>query len=135
MVWSLRWSLFLSSAVDGQSSKALSSNAYTTFSLSALTITFCISLSQLSIFAFFNFNFFISHSLHRRRFVGAVFGHKCTDAILSVEYYCCDRPNPILQVRLLFSISIHSFDLCYRCIEILRSISMHEFISLLRCVL
>lgn len=33
-----------------------------------------------------------------RRFVGAVFGSKGTNAILSVEYFCCDRPNPILQV-------------------------------------
>lgn len=33
-----------------------------------------------------------------RRLIGVVFGSKGTDAILSVEYYCCDRPNPILQV-------------------------------------
>lgn len=32
------------------------------------------------------------------RFVGAVFGAKGTNAILSVEHFCCDRPNPILQV-------------------------------------
>ncbi|KAL0005777.1 hypothetical protein SO802_013338 [Lithocarpus litseifolius] len=32
------------------------------------------------------------------RFVGAVFGSKGTNAILSVEYFCCDRPNPILQI-------------------------------------
>ncbi|GAV63231.1 LOW QUALITY PROTEIN: zf-DHHC domain-containing protein, partial [Cephalotus follicularis] len=32
------------------------------------------------------------------RFVGAVFGHKATDAILSLESFCCDRPNPILQI-------------------------------------
>ncbi|XP_028780831.1 probable protein S-acyltransferase 17 [Neltuma alba] len=32
------------------------------------------------------------------RFVGAVFGSKCSNAVLSVEYYCCDRPNPILQI-------------------------------------
>ncbi|XP_054804998.1 probable protein S-acyltransferase 17 [Prosopis cineraria] len=32
------------------------------------------------------------------RFVGAIFGSKCSDAVLSVEYYCCDRPNPILQI-------------------------------------
>lgn len=31
------------------------------------------------------------------RFVGALCGSKGTNAILSVEYYCCDRPNPILQ--------------------------------------
>lgn len=39
-----------------------------------------------------------------RRFVGVVFGSKGTDAILSVEYYCCDRPNPILQVSYLYFI-------------------------------
>ncbi|XVE89765.1 hypothetical protein DITRI_Ditri20bG0021300 [Diplodiscus trichospermus] len=32
------------------------------------------------------------------KFVGAVFGEKGTNLILSVEYYCCDRPNPILQI-------------------------------------
>ncbi|EXB93883.1 putative S-acyltransferase [Morus notabilis] len=32
------------------------------------------------------------------RFVGFVFGTKGTNAILSVENFCCDRPNPILQV-------------------------------------
>ncbi|XP_041019864.1 probable protein S-acyltransferase 17 [Juglans microcarpa x Juglans regia] len=32
------------------------------------------------------------------RFVGAVFGSKGTNAMLSVEYFCCDRPNPILQI-------------------------------------
>lgn len=33
-----------------------------------------------------------------RRFVAAVCGRKGTDALLSVEYYCCDRPNPTLQL-------------------------------------
>ncbi|XAR52533.1 Protein S-acyltransferase [Bertholletia excelsa] len=33
-----------------------------------------------------------------KRFIGAIFGSRAVDAILSVEYYCCDRPNPILQV-------------------------------------
>ncbi|GAV63236.1 zf-DHHC domain-containing protein [Cephalotus follicularis] len=32
------------------------------------------------------------------RFVGAVFGLKATNAILSLESFCCDRPNPILQI-------------------------------------
>ncbi|KAJ0014462.1 hypothetical protein Pint_19925 [Pistacia integerrima] len=32
------------------------------------------------------------------RFVGFVCGEKGTNAILSVEYFCCDRPNPILQI-------------------------------------
>ncbi|XP_028770742.1 probable protein S-acyltransferase 17 isoform X2 [Neltuma alba] len=40
------------------------------------------------------------------RFVRAVFCSKCTDAILSVEYYCCNRPNPILQILYLVIISI-----------------------------
>ncbi|EOY11249.1 DHHC-type zinc finger family protein isoform 2 [Theobroma cacao] len=30
--------------------------------------------------------------------MGAVFGDKGTNLILSVEYYCCDRPNPVLQI-------------------------------------
>lgn len=37
----------------------------------------------------------------RRRFVGVAFGTRGTNAILSVEHYCCDRPNPILQVIIL----------------------------------
>ncbi|KAG4167075.1 hypothetical protein ERO13_A13G172200v2 [Gossypium hirsutum] len=32
------------------------------------------------------------------RFIGAVFGDRGTNLILSVEYYCWDRPNPILQL-------------------------------------
>ncbi|XVF06183.1 hypothetical protein REPUB_Repub06bG0025400 [Reevesia pubescens] len=32
------------------------------------------------------------------KFVGAVFGDKGTNLIFSVENYCCDRPNPILQI-------------------------------------
>lgn len=72
-----------------------------------------LSFSQISFFASFNFNGFIYHSLYCRRFVGAVFGHKCMDAVLSVEYYCCDRPNPLLQVLLFFSISIHFFNFSY----------------------
>ncbi|XP_028112783.1 probable protein S-acyltransferase 17 isoform X2 [Camellia sinensis] len=33
-----------------------------------------------------------------RRIVGVICGSRGTDALLSVEYYCCDRPNPILQI-------------------------------------
>ncbi|KAK9919710.1 hypothetical protein M0R45_028291 [Rubus argutus] len=36
-----------------------------------------------------------------QRFVGLVFGAKGTNAINSLEYFCCDRPNPILQVLYL----------------------------------
>ncbi|WCJ43561.1 DHHC-type zinc finger family protein [Euphorbia peplus] len=32
------------------------------------------------------------------RFVGAVCGSKATNFVLSIENFCCDRPNPILQV-------------------------------------
>ncbi|CAA7041210.1 unnamed protein product [Microthlaspi erraticum] len=32
------------------------------------------------------------------RFVGMVFGSKGTEVILSVESFCCERPNPILQI-------------------------------------
>ncbi|CAN6970116.1 hypothetical protein IGI04_033300 [Brassica rapa subsp. trilocularis] len=32
------------------------------------------------------------------RFVEFVFGSKGTDAVLSVEGFCCDRPNPLLQI-------------------------------------
>ncbi|XP_010524891.1 PREDICTED: probable protein S-acyltransferase 17 [Tarenaya hassleriana] len=43
------------------------------------------------------------------RFVGVVFGSKGTEAILSVEYYCCDRPNPILQIMYLGMIGLTYF--------------------------
>ncbi|XP_050220674.1 probable protein S-acyltransferase 17 [Mercurialis annua] len=32
------------------------------------------------------------------RFVGAVCGSKGTNSVLSIEHYCCDRPNPTLQI-------------------------------------
>ncbi|CAN6833060.1 unnamed protein product [Brassica oleracea] len=38
---------------------------------------------------------------HLLRFVGMVFqvfGSKGTDVVLTVEQFCCDRPNPILQI-------------------------------------
>ncbi|XP_047315947.1 probable protein S-acyltransferase 17 [Impatiens glandulifera] len=34
---------------------------------------------------------------HLLRIVDTFCGSKATDAVLSVEFYCCDRPNPILQ--------------------------------------
>ncbi|KAA8536920.1 hypothetical protein F0562_029398 [Nyssa sinensis] len=45
-------------------------------------------------------NYFITFGAYDyfRRFVGVVFGSKGTNAVLSVEYYFCDRPNPTLQV-------------------------------------
>nr|XP_043614811.1 probable protein S-acyltransferase 17 [Erigeron canadensis] len=33
-----------------------------------------------------------------RRFVEYVFGSKGSNALYSIQYYCCDRPNPILQL-------------------------------------
>lgn len=44
-----------------------------------------------------------------RRFVGVVFGSKGTDVILSVEYFCCDRPNPILQVSFFFFVLFYFY--------------------------
>ncbi|KAK4748852.1 hypothetical protein SAY87_015438 [Trapa incisa] len=40
------------------------------------------------------------------RFVGVVCGARGTYAVLSVERYCCDRPNPILQVVYLAIIGV-----------------------------
>ncbi|KAE8720914.1 DHHC-type zinc finger family protein isoform 2 [Hibiscus syriacus] len=39
-----------------------------------------------------------THQLHPSKFIGAVFGDRGTNSVLSVEYYCCDRANPILQI-------------------------------------
>ncbi|PSS10168.1 Protein like [Actinidia chinensis var. chinensis] len=45
-------------------------------------------------------NYFITFGFYDyfKRIVGAVFGSRGTDAVLFVEYFCCDRPNPILQI-------------------------------------
>ncbi|KAK7258764.1 hypothetical protein RIF29_24349 [Crotalaria pallida] len=54
------------------------------------------------------FHFFLTFGAYDYflRFVGFVFGSKCKDAVLSVEYYCCDRPNPLLQIIYLAIISL-----------------------------
>ncbi|MCL7051088.1 hypothetical protein MKW94_010322 [Papaver nudicaule] len=51
------------------------------------------------------------------RFMSYVFGSKGRNAILSVEYFCCDRPNPTLQAFYLaiiggtyYIIAVTSFD-------------------------
>ena len=38
-----------------------------------------------------------------------VFGSKGTDVVLTVEQFCCDRPNPILQVC-IFLLGLVPFD-------------------------
>ncbi|KAH7845476.1 hypothetical protein Vadar_002687 [Vaccinium darrowii] len=45
-------------------------------------------------------HFFLTFGLYDYflRIVGYVFGSRGTDAVLSIEDYCCDRPNPILQI-------------------------------------
>ncbi|KAF5185906.1 Palmitoyltransferase swf1 [Thalictrum thalictroides] len=43
------------------------------------------------------------------RFVMYVCGSRARDAILSVEYFCCDRPNPILQIIYLAIIGVAYF--------------------------
>ncbi|XP_058223716.1 probable protein S-acyltransferase 17 isoform X2 [Rhododendron vialii] len=45
-------------------------------------------------------HYFIAFGLYDyfRRIVGYVCGSRGTDAVLSIENYCCDRPNPILQI-------------------------------------
>ncbi|KAG4913966.1 hypothetical protein JHK86_054399 [Glycine max] len=70
------------------------------FSLPSFSIT-----SSLSLFL----------SLFCRRFVGAVFGPKCTDAVLSVEYYCCDRPNPLLQIIYIVIIGVTYYFIAKSC--------------------
>ncbi|PKU85044.1 probable protein S-acyltransferase 17 [Dendrobium catenatum] len=35
------------------------------------------------------------------RFVAIVFGSKVRNSFLRIEYYCCDRPNPVLQLLYL----------------------------------
>lgn len=97
----------LSSAVNGLFSTALSFNESTSSSPLVLTIISGNSLSlSICIFTVIR-NLSVSLSccsvayagIRFRRFVAAVCGRKGTDALHSVEYYCCDRPNPTLQVR------------------------------------
>ncbi|XP_051148622.1 probable protein S-acyltransferase 17 [Andrographis paniculata] len=40
-----------------------------------------------------------------RRFIHIVCGARGSNALLSVEYYCCDRPNPIIQLLYILIIA------------------------------
>ncbi|XP_019440525.1 PREDICTED: probable protein S-acyltransferase 17 [Lupinus angustifolius] len=53
------------------------------------------------------FHFFLTFGAYDYflRFVGSVLGSKSKDVVLSIEYYCCDRPNPLLQIIYLVIIS------------------------------
>lgn len=55
--------------------------------------------------------------IYFRRFVGKIFGSRATNCVLGVERYCCERPNPTLQVctyiyLLLFPTYINSLLIC-----------------------
>ncbi|XP_014518793.1 probable protein S-acyltransferase 17 isoform X2 [Vigna radiata var. radiata] len=68
------------------------------------------------------------------RFVGAVFGHKCMDAVLSVEYYCCDRPNPLLQIVYIVIISVTYYFVAKSCFAYIPGYylsGIHRYTSLL----
>ncbi|XP_042378726.1 probable protein S-acyltransferase 17 isoform X2 [Zingiber officinale] len=43
------------------------------------------------------------------RFVVAVFGSKGKNCVLAVEHYCCDRPNPVLQIFYLSIVCVTYF--------------------------
>lgn len=43
------------------------------------------------------------------RFVAVICGSRARDAILTIEHYCCDRPNPILQILYLAIIGVTYF--------------------------
>ncbi|KAK4391816.1 putative protein S-acyltransferase 17 [Sesamum angolense] len=51
-------------------------------------------------------HFFITFGAYDyfRRFIHFVCGSRGSNALLSVEYYCCDRPNPIIQLLYLLII-------------------------------
>ncbi|XP_059440410.1 probable protein S-acyltransferase 17 isoform X1 [Corylus avellana] len=68
------------------------------------------------------------------RFVGTLCGSKATDAILSMEYFCCDRPNPILQFIYLMMIGgIYYFisKFCFNYIPGYYLSGVHRYTSLL----
>ncbi|WVY93475.1 hypothetical protein V8G54_032563 [Vigna mungo] len=68
------------------------------------------------------------------RLVGAVFGHKCMDAVLSVEYYCCDRPNPLLQIIYIVIISVTYYFVAKSCFAYIPGYylsGIHRYTSLL----
>ncbi|KAI0530797.1 hypothetical protein KFK09_000345 [Dendrobium nobile] len=46
------------------------------------------------------------------RFVAIVFGSKVRNSFLRIEYYCCDRPNPVLQVLVYFYQPVESMPFC-----------------------
>lgn len=76
----------------------LTFGAYDYFQFSNQYLSLSQSLIFLLVLVLLRFNLL----LFCRRFVGFVFGAKGTNAISSVEYFCCDRPNPILQVSFFF---------------------------------
>ncbi|KAF7138363.1 hypothetical protein RHSIM_Rhsim07G0178000 [Rhododendron simsii] len=56
-------------------------------------------------------HYFIAFGLYDyfRRIVGYMCGSRGTDAVLSIENYCCDRPNPILQDEKVEELNALSF--------------------------
>ncbi|XP_039146285.1 probable protein S-acyltransferase 17 [Dioscorea cayenensis subsp. rotundata] len=56
-------------------------------------------------------NYFITFGAYDYflRFVAVICGSRARDAILTIEHYCCDRPNPILQMLYLAIIGITYF--------------------------
>ncbi|XP_057952296.1 probable protein S-acyltransferase 17 [Malania oleifera] len=68
------------------------------------------------------------------RFIGVIFGTKGTNAILSVEYYCCDRPNPILQVIYISIIGVMYYLISKSCFGYIPGYylsEIHRYTSLL----
>ncbi|KAF3633009.1 putative protein S-acyltransferase 17 [Capsicum chinense] len=81
-------------------------------------------------------NFFLTFGAcdYFRRFVGAVFGQKGSDVLFCVEYYCCDRPNPILQVIYLGIIGASYYFIVQSCFKYIPGYylgEVHRYMSLL----
>ncbi|XP_044498650.1 probable protein S-acyltransferase 17 [Mangifera indica] len=71
------------------------------------------------------------------RFVGFVCGEKGTNAILSVEYFCCNRPNPILQIIYLAIIAGTYYFIAKSCFSYIPGYylsGIHRYTSLLGVV-
>ncbi|MED6169245.1 putative protein S-acyltransferase 17 [Stylosanthes scabra] len=75
------------------------------------------------------FHFFLTFGFYDYflRFVGAVFGAKGADAILSVEKFCCDRPNPLLQIIYLAILSSTYYFIAKSCFAYIPGYYLGDF--------
>ncbi|CAH9094990.1 unnamed protein product [Cuscuta europaea] len=71
---------------------------------------------------------------HLRRLIAAICGRKGSQALLSLEYYCCDRPNPTLQLIYMAILGVTYYIIVQTTFQYIPGYylgSMHRYTSLL----